>query len=648
MKITAQSAGGVADEDDQVLEAGFCEEPDGSGLAVVFQRDLLVDSPWDGDCGTNDYFSNSYCVTLGSGETNAGFRSVEGLNKVFHNTGLTGRLFLVTIIISLGLTMFVYAMDEGVTQQFTMVAASSFDMHAQLGAVNTASTLINGISKPVIGKLADVMSRPTSYIISLLFYVVGYAVAASCTNFVAYTVGVALTAVGKAGLNILCQIIVGDLTTLQWRGFWTSMIIAPYLVTTFTNGFIVDAFVPDQWRWGLGMFAIMVPILLAPAIIALYGTQQRARKMVVTGSSPPEKGEKVPLHTAWQCLIAIDIPGLVLLGFSFSLILLPLSLAKSAEGGWTNRSMIAMEATGFVILALFVAFELYIAPKPMMTKRIIANKVFLAALGANLFDQMTTTLASNYFASYIYIIKDWDNYTWTVFTGARNLAITVFSLVGGFLQVRYHRYRTQMIVGAVLKVVGYAMCLTSDQRSTQSTTALAISQVLLGTSALTALGSRIGAMASVPHEDMASIIGAYFLWTYLGSAAGYAIASAIWTDRMLRFMRDELPDTPESILKEIYGSVNILRTQFDFDDPIREGAIRAYTRTNGIIFIAAAVISTLSILCSFLMPDYYLGKQQNAVTNLGLDGKPVEIPTRRKNERSFWARIKYSISQRPT
>ncbi|KAE8167863.1 immunity protein 7 [Aspergillus tamarii] len=69
MKITAQSAGGVADEDDQVLEAGFCEGPDGLGLAVIFQRDLLVDGPWHGDRGTDDYFSNSYCITLGSGET---------------------------------------------------------------------------------------------------------------------------------------------------------------------------------------------------------------------------------------------------------------------------------------------------------------------------------------------------------------------------------------------------------------------------------------------------------------------------------------------------------------------------------------------------------------------------------------------------
>ncbi|MFI1615922.1 hypothetical protein ACH4VT_02820 [Streptomyces lydicus] len=69
MEVTARSTGGVADEDYDVLEAGFSEWPDGTGLAVMFQRDLSAPAVWEGDPETDDYFSNSYCVTLGSGET---------------------------------------------------------------------------------------------------------------------------------------------------------------------------------------------------------------------------------------------------------------------------------------------------------------------------------------------------------------------------------------------------------------------------------------------------------------------------------------------------------------------------------------------------------------------------------------------------
>jgi hypothetical protein len=63
MKITAQDAGSVADKDYEfeyeIPEAGFSEGPGDSKLAMMFQRDPRSD----------DYLSNSYCITFGSGET---------------------------------------------------------------------------------------------------------------------------------------------------------------------------------------------------------------------------------------------------------------------------------------------------------------------------------------------------------------------------------------------------------------------------------------------------------------------------------------------------------------------------------------------------------------------------------------------------
>lgn len=591
-----------------------------------------------------------------------GINSVEAIHRAIYHTGRSGYLLLYVTVLSLGLTIFAYSLDGGITPQFDIVAASAYSMHAEVGTINTATSIISGVTKPVIGKLADLMSRPSAYAISLVFYMVGYIIAASSTNFTAYVIGISFTAVGKAGINLLCQIVIGDLTTLQWRGFWTGMTIAPYLVTTFITGFISDALVPDKWRWGLGMFVIIMPVLLLPAIFALYGIQRRAKK-IVDESSTAASGKRGVMRTAWEGLVAVDIPGVILLGFAFALILLPLSLAESAEGGWTNTSMIVMEVMGFVILALFIMFELWVAPQPIMARKVIRNKVFLAALGANLFEQLTTSVGSNYFSSYMYIIKDWPNYTWTVFIGIRTLSLTVFSIIYGLYMARFHRYKTLMVVGVVVKIVGYAMCFESHNRFTKDTAVLAISEILIGVSAFTAMGSRVGAMASVPHEDMASIIAAYFLWTYLGSSAGFAIASAIWTNNMLKFMREETPPgTSEETLRTIYGSITALRTEYAPGDPIREGAIRAYTRTNGIIYIVAATVTVLSVFCAISMPsrflpfffsryqayhltDYYLGKQQNAVTNTGLDGMPVDVPARGNSKTGLWNRMKHFRSK---
>ncbi|KAI6913887.1 hypothetical protein KC334_g1102, partial [Hortaea werneckii] len=209
----------------------------------------------------------------------AGISKVEAFNKALYRSGASGRLLLYVLVVSLGLTMFAYALDQGITYQFNAIAASAFSHHAELGAVNTASAIIRAISKPFLGKLSDITSRPTTYVVVLVVYAVGFAVAASSQTFAAYIVGNSFTAFGKSGLDLLSDIIVGDLTPLQWRGFWGGMLSTPFLVTTFINGFISDSFVPDNWRWGLGMFAIMIPVLLIPAIWTLYGMQHKAKKM---------------------------------------------------------------------------------------------------------------------------------------------------------------------------------------------------------------------------------------------------------------------------------------------------------------------------------------------------------------------------------
>lgn len=522
---------------------------------------------------------------------------------------------LITLVVSIGLTMFAYALDQGITSQFNTMAASAFSMHAELGAINTASQIIRAISKPFIGKMSDITSRPATYALVLAFYAIGFAVAASCTNIAAYTVGICFTSFGKSGLDLLSDIIVGDLTTLQWRAFWGGMLSTPFLVTTFVNGFIADSFIPDNWRWGLGMFAIMVPVLLIPAIWTLYGMQRKAAKfgMVSMGDSGNVRrhGEEANggmsyVKLAWTGIIEIDLAGLIFLGMAFSLILLPFTLAESANGGWSNPSMIAMLVIGFVILGLFVLFETLIAPKPIMTKRIMVNKAFLAALIVDVFNQMASATRNNYFSSYIYIIKDWSNYVWTVFLGTTTLCLCLFSPIGGLLHAKFHRYKTLMVVGAVLKLIGYAILMTSDNRSTESTGALVVSQILLGTGALTVIGARVGSQASVPHEDMATVIANLSLWSTLGSSVGYAVASAIWTEKMLPYMQEECPsDTPESTLQTIYGSIKDLRKKYAWDDPIRQGAIRAYTRTNGLIFITATVLAAIPVIFSLMMPGIY-------------------------------------------
>jgi MFS family permease len=573
------------------------------------------------------------------GSQTPGVKKVERFSHVLYHSGRSGRTLLFVLAASIGLTMFGYALDQGITSQFTVIAASAFSHHAEIGAVNTAASIIRAISKPFIGKLSDITSRPTTYVVVLVFYVIGFIVAATCRDIGAYIIGISFTVFGKSGLDLLGDIIVADLTPLEWRAFWSSLLSAPFIITVFINGFIADAMIPDHWRWGLGMFAIMMPVLLVPAIWTLYGVQRRADKLgaISFGEAGMARREGIKVRTsrdylnlAYRGIIDIDLVGLILLGFGFALVLLSFNLTKTAKGGWNNPSMIAMIVTGLIILGFFGTYEVFVAPKPIMTHRILRNRAFICALLVNVFNQMGSATRANYFSSYIYIIKDWSNYSWNTFLNVTTLVLCLFGLLGGIIHRYSHRYKSLMVLGAVLKLIGNCILMTGDLRSTQSTVALIFSQLLLGCGAFTVIGARVGSQASVPHEDLSSAIAILSLWSTLASSVGYTIAASIWQEHMLPYMREEMPDVPEKTIKTIYGSIKILRTKYDWNDPIRQGAVRAYTRVNGTIFITAIVLNVLPVILSLCMPDYYLGKQQNAVTNTGVDGQPVSVESRRE------------------
>jgi MFS family permease len=570
-----------------------------------------------------------------------GVGRVEAFNKVLYQSGKKGKILLWLLGVSIGLTMFAYALDMGITTTiFGTLAASTFGVHSQLGTVNTAGQIIRAISKPFIGKLADITSRPTTYVVVLVFYAVGFAVAASASGFTSYVIGICFTSVGKSGLDLLSDIIVADLTPLEWRGFFSACLSLPFIVTVPVNGFIAEGFYED-WRWGLGMFAILVPALLLPAIFTLYTMQRRGEKagMVTMADSKDVRTgrtEATPKNLtywaklAYRGLIDIDIVGLILLGFAFSLILLPITLAKSAKGGWNNPSMIAMIVIGFVILILFGLYEYFLAPKPMMTKRILQNRAFIAGVIIHIFNQMASSVRNTYFSSYILIIKEWTTYQWTIFLGVTTMGLCLVGPIVGLIHRVSHRYKGLMIFGAAARILGYGLLINPNGMMTEDTARLVAAQLIFCLSSLNVVGVRVGVQASVPHDDVASLISIITLWSTLGSSVGSAIATSIWTEQMVDQMHVEMPDVDDTTITTIYGNIKTLKT-YDFFDPIRQGSIRAYSIVNGHITIVSIVFACIPLIASVFMPNFYLGKQQNAVNNKGLDGEIVDVP---KNEQT--------------
>ncbi|KAG0701988.1 major facilitator superfamily domain-containing protein [Suillus ampliporus] len=546
-------------------------------------------------------------VLAQEGDAHAGVRKVEAAQRVY------GRRSRWCLFIGLGLASYIYSLDASTTSVYLAYATSSFGEHSLISSISVAQSLIVAVGKPVIAKVADVSSRGTAYVSVLIFYVLGYTVIASARNVSTIAGGIVLYAVG---LQILTQIVIADITTLAWRGLVVSLVSAPFLINAFIGSNISTAVIKHaSWRWGYGMFAILVPAALAPLIITLLWAERRAKMLALLDSPPrsrsnsrqpslPHVSMKVRLLRAAEQL---DLVGLVLLGFAVSLILLPLTI--TVKGHWRNDSIIAMLVVGVVVLAMFAIWDLYFASRPVIAPRFVKNKSVVCAALIGFFDFVSfCSLASLVNAAY--------------FIQTQSIALTFFGIIAGVSMRFLHRYKYVLVVGLIIRLVGVAMMIHS-RGANASDAELVWTQILQGFGGgFAAVSGQVGAQASVPHTDVAMIIAVVLLVTEIGGAVGNACAGAIWSNTMPGNLAKYLPWMTDEQRAELYGSIDLVQS-YPRGDPVREGVINAYDDTMKIMVIAATALSVIPIFLALAMPNWYLGDRQNAIDAADLTGRSV-------------------------
>lgn len=258
---------------------------------------------------------------------------------------MTGKFFWL-FVVSINITSWVLALDSSTTSSYQPYATSSFDRHSMLSTLSIANSVIGAVCQPFIAKISDLTSRPVTYAVVLVMYIIGFVVTACSPTISAYVIGSVFITIGQNGLNLLNSIVIADMTDLKWRALFTSLLSVPYLVTTWVSGYITQDIIDSNWRWGYGMFAIITPVALTPAILLVSYLDREANKRgeIPVGTDPLAqskkhieeegvKGFKAKLVLLKSALIEIDAFGLILLGFAFSLILLPCSLYPYAKEG---------------------------------------------------------------------------------------------------------------------------------------------------------------------------------------------------------------------------------------------------------------------------------------------------------------------------
>lgn len=260
----------------------------------------------------------------------------------------------VLISNSIALLAFATSLEAQTTNNLTIFATSAFSSHSLVATVGVIQAVVLSVAKPPMSKIADVLGRFEAFTLSVLIYVLGYIQQATSNNVKTYAAAQIFYSAGSTGLQILIQIFVADTSDLLNRALCSTLPQVPFLFNVWIGPVVAQAVLKNlTWRWGYGIWIIVLPVAFLPLALALAINQRKAaRRGLLPASQFEGKSAWEVAQTIW---FELDVFGLLLICGAFSLILIPLTLV--ANSGWDNDGVLAMLFIGIVCLIAFPFWE---------------------------------------------------------------------------------------------------------------------------------------------------------------------------------------------------------------------------------------------------------------------------------------------------
>ncbi|KAJ5730057.1 siderochrome-iron transporter [Penicillium malachiteum] len=548
--------------------------------------------------------TKSQDVSLEKGAVDTAVQAEAGASAIEATTAVWGKKGRWLVIAGIAMIMVTYELDNSTVYIYNNYSTSSFNALSKLAALSTAGSVLFAVIKPPIAKLSNVMGRGQTYMMTICLYILSYILMASAKTINTYAAGYIFYVMGQSGTNIMNDIVISDLSNARWRGFAIGVSFTPYLVTPWVSGFIVDSVVDGiGWRWGIGMFAILMPVGASFIITTLLYYQTRAKKM----------GLVIRQHmTIHDFCSQIDLGGVVLFSGGFALILVPLTLAATTTSKWKTPYVDALIAIGAVMLIVFPFYERLLSRYPFMPPSYFKNSTIALCLFLIATDSLGFECTHTYLYTWAIVARDFSARNATFYNSTNGVMQCLMGIIAGVCMMWTRRYKWLVIIGAVIRLIGYGIMIRLRGAS-NSLFELFFVQILQGIgSGIMQTNLLVPAQISVPHKQMPQITALVICFSFLGSSVGACIAGGIYTNTIKEALRNHLGDQASSaLINELansildyapaWGSSERIAVNLAFSDVLR---YMTYT---------ALASSVPAVILVWFMPNHQLPDRSNLV-----------------------------------
>ena len=400
------------------------------------------------------------------------------------------------------------------------------------------------------------------------------------------------------GVSYCMTVFIADTSSLKNRSLMLAFATSPYIITTWVGGPVSNSIVQGPgWRWGFGIFSIIVPVVVSPLCALFFWNNRKARKAGLL----PAKRRSFNIGTIKQYAVEVDLGGITILAAGMALFLLPFSIWSYQAEQWKSTMIICMIIFGGVLLIVFALYEKYLAPVTFIPFELLTDRTVLFGAVYFFFIFFGSAIWSSYFFSMCQVVYGLNITEASYVSNIYRVGSCFFALIVGVLIRWTGRFKWLAVYFAVpLMMLSTGLMIHFRQPGT-NIGYIIMTQIFNSFAGGTiVICGEMAMMAPSDHQHIAVIIAVLNLFSSVGSACGSTVSAAIWTSKFRSALKEHLP--PGANFERIYGSL-ISQMINRPGTPTREAINRSYGDAQRYMLITSTCLFVGALVSAALWRD---------------------------------------------
>ena len=500
---------------------------------------------------------------------------------------------------------FVNAMQQSINYSLLGFVTSDFESHSLLNVIYIVADAMTAAVYIPTAKVMDVWGRAEGFLAMTIFATLGLIMMAACHNLPTFCAAYVFYSIGFGGMTYCVDVITADVSKLKNRGLAYAFTSSPYIITAFAGPKAAEGFYEDiSWRWAFGAFSIIFPVVAAPLYVTLKINLTKAKR---SGLAVKEPSGRNMFQSVWHYAKEFDLLGVLIFSIGLVIFFLPFSIASSAPNGWGSDYIIAMIVVGFVMLGIFLVWELRFAPTPLFDFSILSDRTVIAACLLDATYQISYYCWNHYYTSFLQVVNNLTISEAGYVSNTFDVVSGILLIGVGFLIRRTGRFKW-LLYGAVPLYIFAQGLMIYFRKPNQSVGYLVMCQIFISIGgAVFIIVEQLAILAAVDHQHVATALALLNVVGTVGGAAGSTISGAIWTNTFYKALESRLPQDALASIGDIYESLDI-QISYAIDSPTRIAIQNAYAYSQTRMLAAGTGIMGLSIIWALMIRNIDLKK----------------------------------------